>query len=260
VNDRLERLDRLLAQPGHALDRVLAVVATLDPDGGPTEESVVAELDRLAEGIGDGPEAGDILTHLFGTTGFAANRADYYDPANSLIHRVLDRRRGIPLSLAAVAAEVARRRGVDLRPVGLPGHVLLGEGQEPTRWFDPFAAGASLDIDGCRRIFLDLHPEGTFHPAMLAPMPPVAVVVRTLNNLRVAYASRGQPSRMVPVLELRANLRTGTAADRLELARLLAGLGRIEQAAREFDRLAAMDRDQADAHRARSRALRARLN
>jgi regulator of sirC expression with transglutaminase-like and TPR domain len=258
--ERVERLERLVGGGDGALDRALAVVASVDPDGPPTEDEVVARLDRLAQGLPGDEGAPGLLAHLFGSAGFAANRGDYYDPANSLIHRVIDRRRGIPLSLAAVAAEVGRRKGIDLRPVGLPGHVVLGEGTDPDRWFDPFAAGAALDIEACRRIFAGLNPEGTFHPAMLAPMEPLAVVVRTLNNLRVAYANRGMASRLVPVLELRADLSTGTVGDRLELARLLAGLGRIEQAATEFETLARSDPARSRAHLSRARDLRARLN
>lgn len=259
MRERIERLDHLLQRPDAPLDRVLAVVATVDADAPPTEDEVVAAIDAVADHGPTRPDAAAVLDHLFGPDGFAPNRGDYYDPANSLIHRVLERRRGIPLSLAAVAAEVGRRHGLELRPVGLPGHVLLTE-VGGDAWFDPFAAGATLDEAGCRALLASMNPDIEFHRAMLAPMPAAAVAVRTLNNLRVAYASRGRADRLVPVLELRANLATGTVADRLELARLLAGLGRVEQAAAEFERLAEVDEGRAQAHRARSRSLRARLN
>ena len=267
----IERLDQLVTGPDPTLDRVLAVVATVDPDEPPTEDAVVAALDELADGCSSDHGVIGVLAHLFGAQGFTANRRDYYDPANSLIHRVLERRRGIPLSLAAVAVEVGRRRGIELYPVGLPGHVLLGvgpgrpgrPGQDPStggRWYDPFAAGAELDEAACAAIFASVNPNATFDRRMLAPMSPGAVAVRTLNNLRVAYASRGMANRLVPVLDLRANLPSGTVPDRLELARLLAGLGRVELAAAEFERLAELDPDGSDAHRARARSLLARLN
>ena len=257
---RVERLEALLSTADPGLDRPLAVVASVDADDPPTEGRVIEAIDQLAGQCPDRGDPAEILAHLFGPAGFVGNLRDYYDPANSLIHRVLDQRRGIPLSLAAVAAEVGRRHDVDLRPVGLPGHVLLGVGPEPDHWFDPFAAGSPIDESGCRRIFAQLNPQGTFHRAMLAPMDARGVVVRTLNNLRVAYASRGQASRLVPVLSLRANLSTGTVGDRLELARLLAGLGRVVQAADEFDHLARIDGPKARDHEARARTLRARLN
>lgn len=254
------RLDELVAADDRALDRVLAVVASVDPDGPPPEASVVTALDSVAEGCPDGADAATVLRHVFGTEGFSGDRTDYYDPANSLLHRVLERRRGIPLSLAAVTAEVARRRGGDLRPVGLPGHVLLGEGSEPDRWYDPFAGGAPLDIDACRTLFRRFHPVEAFQPTMLTPMPPEAVAIRTLNNLKVAWIKRGEASRVIPVLELRANMSSADPEDRLELARLLEALGRNERAAAEFDRLAELDPQRSERHRARARALRASFN
>ena len=267
MNEHAERLDELVREPDACLDRVLAVVASVDPDGAPTEDEVVTAIDEVADRCpGRGPA--EVLADLFGPSGFSANRRDYYDPANSLIHRVLERRRGIPLSLTAVAVEVGRRRGVELHAVGFPGHVLVGSGpvqpgedlSDTGPWYDPFASGTPLDVDGCRQLLAATNPGLSFDPRMLAPMPAAAVAVRTLNNLRVAYASKGMANRLVPVLELRANLSTGTAGDRLELARLLAGLGRVEQASLEFERLARLDRSRADAHRARAEALRARLN
>lgn len=261
MNERARRLNQLLSEDrSNALDRPLAVIASVDPDQPPTEDQVVEAFDELAADCPDDLAEPGLLTHLFGAIGFAGNRGDYYDPANSLIHRVLERRRGIPLSLAAVVSEVGRRRGLDLRPVGLPGHVLLGEGPRPERWFDPFAAGGPIGVDTCREMFARLNPGGSFEESMLLPMSPAAVVVRTLNNLRVAYASRGLANRLIPVLDLRANLVTATVADRLELARLLAGLGRVEQAAEEFLRLAEVDGQRAEAHRARAVSLRAHLN
>lgn len=258
--DRVGRLSELLGGPEPHLDRVLAVVASVDPDAPPTEQDVVDGLDQLAADCPADDGVAGVLAHLFGTAGFVANRSDYYDPSNSLIHHVLERRRGIPLSLAAIAVEVGRRHGIGLDPVGLPGHVLLGQRGGSGPWYDPFAAGAELDEQACAAILAAVDPSITFDRRMLAPMSPAAVTVRTLNNLRVAYASKGMADRLVPVLELRANLPSGTVPDRLELARLLAGLGRVEQAAAEFEQLAELDAEAADGHRARARSLRARLN
>ncbi|MEL6982621.1 MAG: transglutaminase-like domain-containing protein [Actinomycetota bacterium] len=260
MTDRVARLTELLRSPEPSLDRVLAVVASVDPEQPPAEDEVVDHLDELSQGCSADDSAAGVLAHLFGPAGFAANRSDYYDPSNSLIHRVLERRRGIPLSLAAVAVEVGRRHGIELHPVGLPGHVLLGRAGGSGPWYDPFAGGVELDEDGCAGILAAIDPTVRFDRRMLAPMSPAAVAVRTLNNLRVAYASKGMADRLVPVLELRANLPTGTIPDRVELARLLAGLGRVEQAAGEFERLAELDGESADNHRSRARSLRARLN
>ncbi len=256
----LGRLDQLLAETDGGLDRIMAVIASVDRAAPPTEDDIVARLDELSEGCGGEASVAVVLDFVFGTAGFVGDVAHYYDPANSLIHRVLDRRRGIPLTLAAVAAEVGRRRGVDLRLIGMPGHVLLGEGPDPDRWFDPFGRGAELGMADCRALFARFHPIEAFRPTMLLPMSNEAVAIRMLNNLRVAFVKRGELDRTVPVLELRAGMASATVSDRAELANLLTGLGRFDQAAQHFDVLVELDPERADTYRARAMNCRAHRN
>ncbi|MGB5760818.1 MAG: transglutaminase-like domain-containing protein, partial [Acidimicrobiales bacterium] len=253
------RLDELLGDPDAGLDRILAVIASID-DEPPDEAHIVTEFDRLADEAPDDGSPDSLLDYVHGVLGFTGDVADYYNPANSLIHRVLSRRRGIPLTLAAVAAEVGRRRGVDLRPIGMPGHILLGEGPEPTQWFDPFNRGAGLGYDDCRTLFSRFHPVEAFTPAMLRPIGHQAVAIRTLNNLRVAYARLGQVARMIPVLELRAAMASAGPTDQHELVNALVGLGRYDRAAEVLEKLADIDHDRAPAYRARVRAMRAHRN
>ena len=256
------QLNRLLSEETPRLDQVLSIIATVE-DASPAaaiEAEVVQQLDELAESCPAAPEAMDILNHVYGTMGFSGDVADYYDPANSLIDRVIERRRGIPLTLAAIAAEVGRRVGADLRPIGMPGHVLLGEGPEPTHWFDPFNRGAQLGYDDCRLLFARFHAVEAFSPSMLRPMNAEAVAIRTLNNLRVAYMKRGTASKTIPVLELRANMASAEVADRLDLANLLTSLGRMERAAEEYETLASVDPERRDAYLQRATACRAHSN
>lgn len=248
----VERLNELLADPEQGLDRILAVIATIDPKTPPTESVVVARIDELAAHCPERSGASTILDHVYGTLGFSGDLGDYYDPANSLIHHALHRRRGIPLTLGAIAAEVGRRRGVDLRLIGMPGHVLLADGSEADRWYDPFNRGAQLGYEDCRGLFAQFHPEETFSPAMLKPMTAEAVAIRTLNNLRAAYTRRGNPWQVIPVMEMRANMASADIGDRIELANMLAGLGRYDQAADEFTRLSEMDPERAAAYLAKA--------
>lgn len=200
--DRLRRL--FAADPAPLLDRVAATIAQLDDDP-PGEAAVLGELDRLAAGV---PPGGDpvraVLGHLFDAVGLAGAVDSYYDPANSYLHRVIERRRGIPITLAVVAIEVGRRLGVELTGVGLPGHFLVGDGRRPERWFDPFAAGRALDRVGCRALFAGLHPEVDFDDGWLEPVGTVDVAHRMLQNLRLIHLRAGDPGRLVRVLELRA--------------------------------------------------------
>ena len=191
------RLHQLLTAPDATLDRIMAVVAAIAPDP-PTEDEIVAGLDELAArldppaaGGDDGDEAlSRVVHHVYVALGFVGNDTDYYSPANSFIHRVLATRQGIPLTLAAVGAEIGRRHGVDLRVVGLPGHVVLGIGPEPTRWIDPFRGGIELDLEMCRWIAGRSIPVERFHPDMTRPIDATAFTTRMLGNLKLVYRRR----------------------------------------------------------------------
>lgn len=79
---------------------------------------------------------------LFHELGFRGNAAHYSDPANSLIHRALERRTGLPLTLSVIYVLVADRCGLTLEPVALPGHFVVGcFSDEPTLYIDPFRGG-----------------------------------------------------------------------------------------------------------------------
>src|SRR5207249_4834592 len=80
--------------------------------------------------------------HLFGTCGFRGNTQDYYDPRNSFLNDVLDRRTGIPISLSVVFIEVTRRLGLPVEGVGFPGHFLVRvAGRRGPILLDPFFGG-----------------------------------------------------------------------------------------------------------------------
>lgn len=250
-----DRLLELLAGPDPSLDRLLAVIGTVVPNA-PTEQALVSELDRLADQVpGDAPEA--IITDVFGGLGFTGNAANYYDARNSLLHSVVERRLGIPLSLAIVVIEIGRRRGVEFQAVGMPGHVLLSCND---RWFDPFAAGAPLDRTGCEQIFRSLHADAPFLDEYLAPMDAATVAARTLANLRVASMGSGQLSQLAAVLELRAELPGAPVDFRIEYARVLSAIGRYDQAARQRDQLAQLTPTRSEHHLAEAIRLRANRN
>lgn len=263
VTRAAQRLTTLLTGNSCSLDRLMAVVATVAPDP-PDEEEIVSEIDRLASGLQPGPghDAGPeaVMAYVHGELGFVGNAADYYSPSNSLVHRVLRYRRGIPLTLAAVGVEIGRRVGVELSIVGLPGHVIVGDGHRPTRWFDPFAGGARLELDDCRRLFGRFHPIESFTPDMVEPIDATATTVRMLSNLKLAYRRLGDLSQMAKVLELAVGVPGAAVVERFELATVLAALGRSDQAAEQHEVLAEVDPERAEAHLASARRHRARRN
>ncbi len=257
--DPVAEFAEVVAQPAPPLDRALALVAAT---GRPEVDAdlLVERLDLLAGAV-DAAAPGPLCTSLFGPGGFTGNRDDYYDPANSLLDRVLDRRTGIPITLAVVAMEVGRRRGVALVGVGMPGHFLLREAGDGDAFHDAFDGGRPLDAAGCRSLFHRLHGSSTpWDDGYLAPTPRLDIVVRVLNNLRAAHLRRGDRHGLTRALRLQAALPTAGVGERRQLAGVLSAEGRFVEAADLYDRLADDDPHRADAHRAAAARNRARLN
>lgn len=150
------------------------------------------ELDRL----------GRLTRFLFGEEGLRGNSEDYYDPRNSYLNHVLDRRLGIPITLAVVCLEVGRRAGVPLEGIGFPGHFLLRLSHHPEVLIDPFDRGRLLTVSDCEELLARLTRGSVeFEPRLLRPVGPRQMIHRMLNNLRGIYEHRGELDRVLSVLE-----------------------------------------------------------
>jgi regulator of sirC expression with transglutaminase-like and TPR domain len=130
---------------------------------------------------------------LFDTLQFRGNEENYYDPRNSCLNSVLIRRTGIPILLAVVYIEIARRFSRPVYGVGLPGHFIVTyEDSEVRYWVDPFHGGRILSFADCCALAketagVDLRT----NPAVLAPVNKQQILVRMLSNLKAIYM-RGQ--------------------------------------------------------------------
>ena len=133
----------------------LLVASTDDPNV--DIEGCRANLDRMAEAAlartpseaGPLEELNAITDLLFGVIGFAGNRDDYYDPNNSYLHQVLERRLGIPITLSLLCMEVGRRAGVPVLGIGMPGHFLVRHRDEENYFVDAFHGGVLMNRDEC---------------------------------------------------------------------------------------------------------------
>ncbi len=132
---------------------------------------------------------GQINWALFVEEGYAGNRDNYFDPRNSYLNEVIDRKTGIPISLSILYASLAERLGVALAGVNLPAHFMLrlDESRQPL-FIDPFHAGEFLDREGCEGRLSDLtHHPVTLSEEQVAPCPPRVIVARMLRNLKAIY-------------------------------------------------------------------------
>lgn len=129
-----------------------------------------------------------LRTVLVDEEGFTGNVDDYYDPRNSFLHEVLDRRVGIPITLSVVWLDVCAQLNWPFVGVGLPGHYIIRceEGKRHTH-IDPFGGGRILDRRECEGIVARLHGRcgALFHASSKS-----ATLSRMLNNLRAIYIRR----------------------------------------------------------------------
>ena len=124
--------------------------------------------------------------YLFDELGFRGAEEDYYDPGNSFLNVVFDKKTGIPITLSIIYAEVAKNIGLDLQIVGFPGHVIVKYKNEII--LDPFYRGRLLTIDNLEEILDRNFGDGVeFIPEYLNEATTEQLLTRLLRNLKNAY-------------------------------------------------------------------------
>jgi len=146
--------------------------------------------------------------YFFDMLGFHGNADDYYDPRNSYLNDVIERRTGIPITLTAVYCEVGRRIGLDVHGVGFPGHFLakclLSNGEVLVDCFN----ARTVTRDDCQELLNSFSPGSTpVSDEMLEIAAPRDILSRMLNNLRRIHAGRGEFARAVRWIDMDIALR-----------------------------------------------------
>lgn len=141
---------------------------------------------------------------LFDEYGFRGNEDEYSDPRNLYLNEVIDRRSGIPVTLAIVYIEVCRAAGIDARAVGLPGHVVVRvESPEGPVLVDPFHRGRELTDEECRQLVRSVFGRRTpFREHFLEPVTSRQLIQRLLHNLKAGYLQQADEERAGRVIEL----------------------------------------------------------
>ncbi len=172
--------------------------------GSPRAEPAVyrAWLDRVAadaadeipEDAGTSEAVRRLASHLFQTMRFAGNETNYYDPDNSCLSRVIDTRRGIPVTLSVLFLLLAKRLKIPAYGVGTPGHFLIGYREDgEAHYLDPFRQGRRMAPAEVRRMLVRNGYE--YKPAYLRPCGPREILVRMMRNLLSIYQKTGAAER-----------------------------------------------------------------
>ncbi len=141
--------------------------------------------------------------YLFETLGFQGNGQDYYDPRNSFLNEVLDRRMGIPITLSLVYLEIAHRIGFPMTGVNFPGHFLIRPEQEGMElWVDPFNHGEILFPEDCKDRLESMYQRPVeLRAEFFEAIAPRQFLVRMLNNLKHIYLNQGDLYRCLAACE-----------------------------------------------------------
>ncbi|MBM3955203.1 MAG: trypsin-like serine protease [Planctomycetes bacterium] len=214
------------------------LVAKLD-DPALDVEASVRQLERLARDVAAGlPADADEAARraaldrvLFSELGFHGSRGDYYNRANSYVSEVLDDREGIPITLAVVYMELARRLGLVIEGVGLPGHFIVRHdpaGGEPV-WIDVFDGGKQLDRAGVAALLRDVQGIELVDDH-LAVVGPRAILVRILGNLIGIAEREDRPEALLRYLDATLALEPETVSSRVRRMIVATRLERLETA------------------------------
>ncbi len=211
ADSQLREFAEVTGRPDGRIDLARAALAIARWEyAGLDVEAYLDRLDALARGVDGARRSADpvgrlhrLREYLFVAQGFSGNREDYYDPRNSFLNDVLDRRQGIPISLTLVLMEVGKRLGLAVEGIGLPGHFVAGARFGDSQiLLDPFNAGALLTPEACEELVgRALGRKVTLTPENFAAVTQRQFLTRILSNLKGIYWQREAWDRVVGVID-----------------------------------------------------------
>lgn len=143
-----------------------------------------------------------INQYLFTELGFHGNSEDYYDPLNSYLNQVIERRRGIPITLSVIYLAIAKRIGFPMVGIGMPEHFIIRpEFAEVGIFVDPFNQGEIMFKEDCLVMLTEIYPEPiTLQPQFFEPVSKRQILARMLNNLKFIYAEQGNLAKVLDMI------------------------------------------------------------
>ncbi|MBI2313783.1 MAG: tetratricopeptide repeat protein [Betaproteobacteria bacterium] len=212
----IDRLRALLDRPDHRIGLAEAALIVASQEyPGLDIPAYIERLDLMGEELkarmpGEGAHAATQIRtlnrYLFDEQGFSGNAVDYYDPRNSYLNEVLDRKTGVPITLSIVYMEVGRRAGLHLEGVAFPGHFLvkcvLSVGNVV---LDPFGGGQALGLDDLARLLSQVRGGSPIEqddiPTLLDSASNREILARLLRNLKGIYLQKEDLPRALAALD-----------------------------------------------------------
>lgn len=224
-------------------------------------DAYLGTLDRMADALrqqlpSGGPAADCVqmlVAFLAGEVGLTGNREDYYDPRNSYLNDVIDRRTGLPITLSVVYLAVGSRLGLPLFGVGLPGHFIVKyEDNEQQILVDPFNNGAILDESSVEaRVRDTFDSEARFDLAWLGSVDSRYILTRMLNNLKAGFVEKSNLARALKVVDKLLILNPRSGEDIRDMGLLSFQLGAFRTAANYLEQYILSHPDAEDANQVR---------
>jgi regulator of sirC expression with transglutaminase-like and TPR domain len=209
-----QRLHEIVSGPDEAInlaEAALLIAGHEYPDL--PVSSYLARMEQLAHSlsmrVGEDATAleriAELNQFLFGDLGFAPNSEDYYDPRNSFLNEVLERRTGIPITLSVIYMELGRKIGLPLHGVSFPGHFLVKcTVPEGAVVLDPYSGGISLGLQDLQKRLRDVRG-GEVSRAIVAELLVSAsnkeIIVRLLRNLKAIYLRERELAKALPIMD-----------------------------------------------------------
>ena len=236
----LDRFQMVTARQDDEIDlatAALLIAAVEYPDLDIDQQ--LAILDSLAEGaayrIGQDRDpfycVNNLSEYLFDEVGFQGNQGEYYDPRNSYLNEVLQRRTGLPITLCLVCLEVGKRLDIPLVGVGLPGHFVLSHRSQTDLIIDPFRRGILLSEEECAQILKNvLGANVDWDPRYLTPASNREFIARILRNLKGIYLNRRDHEEALDVVDITLALRPDDLNERRDRGLIYYRLGHYQMA------------------------------
>lgn len=203
-----------------------------------------------------------INQYLYNDLGFQGNKQDYYDPKNSFLNDVIERRTGIPITLALVYIEIARRINFPMIGIGMPGHFLIRPDiPEIGIFVDAFNNGEIMFSQDCQERISQIYQQNvTLQPEFLAPVTKKQFLARMLSNLKYIYLKKQQLEKAIAAVERILLLFPNAALELRDRGLLCYQIGRFNQAAADLQTYLTQNPEAKDAYTIRTLLAKLGIN